>query len=324
MSTHKENLISFVIPCYNEEKNINRTIDALREQMQNSKYEYEILPVNDGSKDATWNVIKEYSEKYPEVKGINLMGNFGQSCAYMAGFDKSKGKYVIIISADLETPVENIHKVISYLEEGYDLVNSHRVGRWEAEKAARQQKSSMANKIIGAISGIHMNDRGSGLKGFSRVIVENLKLYGEMHRFIPDYASVYGARMIEFEVSFKDREFGTSAYKGHKRTIKVMLDLITLAFMLYFAKKPFRAMPGRLFSFTGAVLFSFGGLSAFYLLILKIMGQSIGGRPLLTVSVLLLTVGVQLVMTGMLGELMMRVYFESSDRKTYSIREFLD
>jgi glycosyltransferase involved in cell wall biosynthesis len=316
--------VSIVIPCHNEEKNINRTFDELLRVFAKHPYEYEIIAVNDGSKDNTWGVIKSYAEKHQEIKGINMMTNFGQSAAYMAGFDASTGDYVITVSADLETPINNIEKVIELLNKGYDFVNTNRVGRWGGdEKASRKSKSTLANKIIAKISGVNMADRGSGMKGFSRVIIDNLRLYGEMHRFIPDYVSVYGAKMTEFEVDFKDRDYGTSYYTGHKRTLKVMLDLITLAFMLYFARKPFRALPGRLFGFTGAMISSVGGLGLVYLLALKVMGESIGNRPLFTVSVLLVIVGIQSLMMGLLGELLMRVYFESSERKTYTVRERL-
>ena len=316
----KDTLISIVIPCYNEEKNIDRTFDGLLELAKNKGYRFEIIAVNDGSKDHTWHVIKDYAEKFHEIKGVNMMTNFGQSAAYMAGFDKSTGEYVITVSADLEIPLENLVKVIDLLDEGYDFVNTNRVGRWGAEKASRQAKSGMANKIITKVSGIDMKDRGSGMKGFSRVIIDNLRLYGEMHRFIPDYVSTYGARMIEVDVEFKDRDFGVSAYRGNKRTIKVLLDLVTLAFLIYFAKKPFYAMPGRLFGFTGFVITSLGGISVFYLLVLKILGEDIANRPLLILSILLIIVGVQSMMTGLLGELTMRTYFESSKRKTYTVR----
>lgn len=317
----KSKLISIIIPCYNEEKNINRTFDGLLSMFSNSPYEIEIIAVDDGSKDGTWKVIQEYVAKDARIHGINMMTNFGQSAAYQAGFDVSTGDYVITVSADLEIPLENIRKVIEYLEQGYDFVNTNRIGRWGSEKASRQAKSSMANKLIAKISGVTMKDRGSGMKGFRRVLIENLSLYGEMHRFIPDYVTTYGAKMIEFEVDFKDRDYGKSAYTNSKRTIKVLLDLITLAFMLYFAKKPFNALPGRLFGFTGAVIAGLGGLAAFYLFVLKLMGQSIGSRPLLTLAVLLIIVGVQSMMLGMIGELLMRTYFESSGRKTYTIRE---
>lgn len=313
-------LISIVIPCYNEEKNINRTFDGLIELFANETYKYEIIAVNDGSKDGTWDVIKKYSAKHPQIKGVNLMSNFGQSAAYMAGFDEAKGDYVITISADLEIPLENIFKILVYLDQGYDFVNTNRVGRWGGKNSTKNTKSGLANKIIAKVSGVSMKDRGSGMKGFRRVLIDNLNLYGEMHRFIPDYLSSFGAKMVEFDVDFKDRDFGVSAYSGSKRTIKVLLDLITLAFLLYFARKPFKMMPGRLFGFTGAIITGFGSIGLFYLFILKLMGQSIGGRPLLMLSVLMVIVGIQSVMMGLLGELMMRVYFESSKRKTYTVR----
>jgi glycosyltransferase involved in cell wall biosynthesis len=317
-------LISIIIPCYNEEENISRTFDELFKIIQMHKYKFEIIAVDDGSKDGTWGVIRKYANTHPEIRGVQNMINFGQSCAYMAGFDKAAGDYVITVSADLETPLGNINKIIDLLDEGYDFVNTNRAQRWGAGKSGRAKQSGIANFVIGKVSGVQMKDRGSGMKGFRRDIVKNLRLYGEMHRFIPDYVSVFGAKMTEFDVDFKDRDFGVSYYKGHKRTFKVLLDLMTLAFMLYFARKPFSAMPGRLFGFTGAMISGIGGLMGIYLLILKILGQSIGNRPLLTLSVLLIIVGVQSMMLGMLGELMMRTYFESSGRKTYMVREVIE
>ena len=320
----KDRSISIVIPCYNEEENIKKTLDGLLELIKEQRYAFEVIAVNDGSKDKTWDVIKKYAQEHKEIKGINQMGNFGQSCAYMAGFDLAKGDYIIIVSADLETPLENINKVIDYLDEGYDFVNTNRAQRWGAGKSGRAKQSGLANTIIGKISKVQMKDRGSGMKGFRKEVAKSLRLYGDMHRFIPDYVSVYAPRMIEFDVDFKDREFGESFYKGQKRTFKVLLDLVTLYFMLYFARIPFKAMPGRLFGFTGLILSGLGGVFAAYLLVLKIMGQSIGNRPLLTLSVLLIIVGIQSVMFGMLGELMMRTYFESSGKKTYMVRETIE
>lgn len=322
-NTDKKNtkLVSIVIPCFNEQENIKKTFDNLLEIIRNSKYSFEIIAVDDGSKDETWEVIRKYANTHPEIKGIKQMTNFGQSCAYMAGFDMATGDYVVIVSADMETPLENINKVIEYLENGYDFVNTNRAQRWGSGGRAKQ--SGIANLIIGKISKVYMKDRGSGMKGFTKNIAKNLKLYGDMHRFIPDYVSVFGAKMVEFDVEFKDREYGVSNYKGQRRTFKVMLDIMTLAFMLYFARKPFRAMPGRLFGFTGAILSGVGGVFGIYLFILKLMGHSIGNRPLLTLAVLLIIVGIQSMMLGMLGELMMRIYFESSGKKTYFTREII-
>lgn len=316
-------LVSIVIPCYREEGNIGPTFDGLHDVLGDTEYDYEIIAVNDGSPDNTWEVIKKYAQKDQRIKGINFTKNYGQTAAYQVGFDNSKGEYVLILNADLEQPLKYVLDVIRLLDQGYDLVNTHRVGRWEGSEEARKVKSNYANKLIKMISGVNVNDRGSGLKGFKRFIIDDLKLYGEMHRFLPDYASALGAKITEIEVEFKDREYGVSYYKGHKRTIKVLLDLMTLWFMLNVARKPFRAMPGRLFSFTGSVISGFGGLGALYLLVLKLMGESIGGRPLFMISVLMLVVGVQMMMMGMIGELLMRVYFESSGRKTYSVREII-
>lgn len=311
--------ISIVIPCYNEEKNINRTFDGLLDLANSEKLDLEIIAVNDGSKDKTWEVIKSYSKDHINIVGINQMGNFGQSCAYQAGFDAATGDYVLVLSADLEIPLENVTKVIAKLDEGYDFVNTNRQGRWGGGEKAT--KSGMANKLITKISGIYMKDRGSGLKGFRKVLTDNLKLYGEMHRFIPDYLTVYSAKMTEFDVEFNDRDFGVSAYKGNKRTIKVLLDLMTLAFMLKFAKKPFMAMPGRLFGFTGGVIAAIGTVLTAYLVIIRILGQAIANRPLFTIAILMIIIGIQMISTGLIGELLMRTYFESSGRKTYVVRE---
>jgi len=323
-------LISIVIPCYNEEKNIDKTIDAIENVASKlPKYRFEIIAVNDGSKDETWKVIKQYSEKYKNVIGINQMTNFGQSMAYQAGFDASSGDYLITVSADLEIPLENLTKVIEKLEKGYDFVNTNRVGRWGADSAGaegkqRALKSGYANRLIKQISGMDIKDRGSGMKGFTKPIYQSLKFYGEMHRFIPDYVSVYGAKITEFNVTYKEREYGESYYKGHKRTVKVLLDMVTLIFMLYFARKPFNMMPGRLFGFTGAVMGFFGTLITGILVIEKfLMGTDIGNRPLFLLGAFMMLLGVIMIMLGMIGELLMRVYFESSGRKPYLSREIV-
>ncbi len=320
--TAKNNLVSIVIPCYNEEKNINRTIDGLLEEEKNCKYKFEIIAVNDGSKDATWDVIKSYAEKYPNVIGVNQMGNFGQSQAYQAGFDIAKGDYVLICSADLETPLKHIIEIVEKLDEGYDFVNTNRKGRWGGERAA---KSGMANNLIQKISGVQIVDRGSGMKGMIAPIAKSLKFYGEMHRFIPDYVSVFGANIVEIDTEFKDRDYGKSAYAGHKRTIKVLLDLVTLYFMLYFARKPFRAMPGRLFGFGGAMIAFVGASVSFILIFEKLfLGADLADRPLFTLSIFMFVLGLVTMMLGMLGELMMRTYFESSGRKPYMVREIVE
>lgn len=322
-----DKLVSIVIPCINEEKNINRTLDGLLELAKTHKYEFEFIVVDDGSKDGTWKVVEDYSKNHANIVGLRHMTNFGQSAAYQAGFDVAKGDYVITVSADLEIPLQNVNKVIDLLDEGYDFVNTCRVGRWGGNGLGRAGKSGMANKIIKMVSGVDIRDTGSGMKGFTREMVDNFRFYGEMHRFIPAYLTVYGAKMTEFDVEFKDRDYGASYYKSFgdfNRTINVLLDLVTMVFLIKFAKKPFSFMPGRLFGSAGAILTGIGLTIGFYLGVLKVMGQDIGNRPLFTIGVLLITVGVQSIMTGMLGELVMRTYFESSGRKTYVIRKRLN
>lgn len=319
MKALERKLVSVVVPCMNEEGNIDRTLDGLLELAATHRHAFEVIVVNDGSTDGSWEVIRRYAREHEMISGIDLMTNFGQSAAYQAGFDAAQGEYVLLVSADLEIPLHNLLRVIDHLDEGYDFVNTHRVGRWSDERD-KAVKSGLANRLIKRISGVEVKDRGSGMKGLRRVLVDNLRLYGEMHRFIPDYVSQHGARMIEFDVEFRDRDYGQSYYAGHRRTMKVVLDLFTLAFLLYFARRPFSFMPGRLFGFTGVVLGGLGFIGASYLTVLKLMGHAIGHRPLLLASVLLIIVGVQFVMMGMLGELMLRVYFESSSRKTYAVR----
>ncbi len=323
-------LISIVIPCYNEEKNIDKTIDAIEDVAKTlQKYNFEIIAVNDGSKDKTWSVIKSYANKYDNVIGINQMTNFGQSMAYQAGFDSSSGDYLITVSADLEIPLESLVQVIEKLEEGYDFVNTNRVGRWGADSTGKEGKeralkSGYANRLIKKISGMDIQDRGSGMKGFTKIVYKSLKFYGEMHRFIPDYVSVYGAKITEFDVAYKEREYGESYYKGHKRTVKVLLDMVTLIFMLYFARKPFNMMPGRLFGFTGTVMGFLGFVTTSILVLEKfLLGTNIGSRPLFLLGSFMMLLGVIMIMLGMIGELLMRVYFESSGRKPYLSREIV-
>jgi len=320
----EDKLVSVVIPCYNEEKNIDRTLDRLIELADKHPYPFEIIVVNDGSLDDSWRVIRSYAEKYPQVIGVDEAMNYGQSAAYQAGFDIAKGEYIVTISADLEIPVENVGRVVEYLDQGYDFVNTRRVVP-AGEKGRLKVKSTIANRLISRISRVEIKDRGSGLKGFRRPYAKKLRLYGDMHRFIPDYLSVYGAKMKEFDVEYNEREYGRSAYSRQNRTIKVFLDLLTLSFMLNFAKKPFWLMPGRFFGVSGLIVSGIGMGIGIYLVAVKLLfGEAIGNRPLLTLAVMMVIVGYQSIMTGLLGELMLRVYYEASDRVTYMIREIVE
>ena len=320
-----DKFVSIVIPCLNEQDNINRTLDQVLELIEKHPYHFEVIVVNDGSLDNTWDVIKAYAQKHAEIIGVNEAANFGQSASYQAGFDIAKGDYILTLSADLEIPVDNVNKVIEYLDEGYDFVNTNRSARWAKDKGMRNIKSGLANRLITRVSGVKIKDRGSGLKGFRQQFVKNLRLYGDMHRFIPDYLSIYGAKMVEFDVEYVERDYGDSAYKQQNRTLKVVLDLLTLFFMLFFARRPFWMMPGRIFGFSGLIMTGIGfGLGMYLVFVKLVLGQDIGQRPLLTLAVLLMVIGFQSIMFGLLGELMVRIYFESSGRKTYTVREIVE
>ena len=326
----KENkLVSIVIPCYNEEKNIDRYPSVLLPELDKLPYVYEVIAVDDGShKDDTWGALKKIAEKYEKFIALKHSRNYGMGAAYQTGFDRAKGDYIVIFSSDLEIHPKSIAKVVEELDKGNDFVNTYRSGRWQEtglSAMSRRIPSNAANALISKISGVYMKDTGSGLKGFKRFIIDNLKIYGEMHRFLPAYAGLYTKKMTEFEVEYLEREYGTSAYGSLNRTFKVFLDLFALKFMLSFATKPFHMMPGRIFGSTGIVLVSLGSVFGMYLLFLKIfLGQSIGSRPMLMGAILLFISGIQLIMTGLLGELLMRIYFESSGRKVYIVSDEQD
>lgn len=314
--------VSIVIPCVNEEGNITRVLDEIIEITKESEYQFEVIVIDDGSKDKSWELIRDYAKKFDFIVGINQMGNFGQSQAYQAGFDHATGDYIITFSGDLEIPTLNILKVIELLDEDYDFVNTNRVKRWGNNLVMRKSKSGIANWLLNRISGIKIQDRGSGLKGMKANLAKELKFYGDMHRFIPDYLSIYKPRVIEFEVEFKEREYGQSAYRGSLRTIKVFLDMLTLAFLLRFAYMPFWMMPGRLFGFTGFLIGTVGFVVSAWMVIDRIFfGVGLTNRPLFILAVMMILIGLILLLFGLFGELMMRVYFEASDKKRYMIRE---
>lgn len=323
---NSDKLVSIVIPCYNEEKNIERFPNELFPILDDLKYDYEVIAVDDGSaKDKTWETLEKMANKYPQFHALKHSRNYGMGAAYQTAFDKSRGEYVITYSADLEISPKYIAEVVEKMDEGYDMVNTHRTGRWQGNGMSsllRTIPSKMANKMIISVSGVDIKDTGSGLKGFRRFIIDNLRIYGDMHRFLPAYSSLYTKRITEFEVDYIDRTYGQSAYGSIKRTFAVFLDLFSMKFILNFATKPFSMMPGRVFGTLGIGAFALGGLISMYLAILKIgFGESIGNRPLLLAAALLIIAGVQLIMTGLIGELLMRTYFESSNKKVYIVSE---
>jgi len=234
----QERFISIIIPCFNEEANIEDCIAAVTEVMDKGQDDYEIIAVNDGSSDNTLQVLNQLESGRPNLVVLDMMRNFGQTAAYQAGLDVARGSHILFFSGDLEIPADQIPKVVEHLDAGNDFVNTLRTDRWGGSHAL---KSRLANRILNHISGLSLLDRGSGLKGMSGQLAKSLQLYGEWHRFLPDLASIYTARIVEFEVPFEERKAGVSSYKGRLKSASVFFDLATVAFTIHSQRKPYQS-----------------------------------------------------------------------------------
>jgi glycosyltransferase involved in cell wall biosynthesis len=301
-----DRLVSVVIPCFNEEANIGECIDAVLVALRSGNDPFEIIAVNDGSRDATLDVLRSLENKNPEVVVLDMMRNFGQTAAYQAGLNAARGSHIVFFSGDLEIPADQILKVVEQLDTGYDFVNTSRTDRWGGSYAL---KSRVANSILNRISGLKLSDRGSGLKGLSRQLADSLRLYGEWHRFLPDLASIHTSRITEFDVPFQERKGGVSSYKGKIKSLAVFLDLGTVAFTVHSRRKPYYFLPGRLFGFTGIMIGLIGFVISGWLITQKMFfGATLSDRPLFLISIMTTIVGLMMVMFGMLGELIMQIY----------------
>jgi len=303
--------ISVVIPLMNEEDNIKPLFESLHSAM--SGLDYELIAVDDGSSDRTVERIKEVLDKRSKVIVFNR--NYGQSTAMSAGIEASSGDVIATIDGDLQNDPKDIPMMVKkLLDENWDVVAGKREKRQDG-MLLRKIPSKIANKIIQRSTGVYISDYGCTLKVFRADVAKNLGLYGELHRFIPVLAKMYGAKITEVGVAHHPRLHGTSKY-GINRTLKVISDLLLMLFMQKYNIKPM-----HLFGSLGIASFLIGSFINFYLLLLKLFGEDIGQRPLLTLGVLLIFIGIQLITTGFLAELIMRTYFESQNKKPYTIKE---
>ena len=307
-------LISVIIPVFNEGESIGYLLDEVLNVMQNNKLNCELIVVNDGSNDNTSTVLDELTIKIKELSVISLRKNYGQTAAMAAGFDNSKGEIVITLDGDLQNDPNDIPKLISHINQGYDLICGWRYERKD-KLISRRIPSKIANKLIANVTGLKLHDYGCSLKAFKKEIVDDIKLYGELHRFLPVLANIEGAKIKEIKVNHRSRKYGSSKY-GIDRTFRVLMDLLTVWFMTKFLTRP---MYG--FGFFGivSILISFGMTS--YLFIIKLLGNDIGNRPMLMFALILGIAGVQLFSFGLLGELLIRTYHESQNRPIYRIRK---
>ena len=307
--------ISVVIPIYNEEENLTLLYDEVTEVMKSMDSSYEILFVDDGSTDTSLAILQSMQAADPHVAVIQFRRNFGQTAAMSAGFDYSGGDVIITMDGDLQNDPHDIPRFIDKIEEGFDVVTGWRHERKD-KFLSRRLPSIIANKIISWTTGVALHDYGCTLKAFRREVIKSIRLYGEMHRFIPAIASGMGISFTEIKVNHRARRFGTSKY-GISRTIRVVLDLITVKFLLSYATRPI-----QIFGLLGVI----SGTAGFFIaLIMTIQRQffsvPLSDRPLLLLAILLIFIGIQFVSIGLIGELQARTYHETQEKPVYYVKE---
>jgi glycosyltransferase involved in cell wall biosynthesis len=309
--------LSVIVPIFNEEKNITTLYKELVHVLEGIGKEFEIIFIDDGSTDQSFNLLSRLHKDDPRVIIISFRRNFGQTAALSAGFDHAKGDVIITLDADLQNDPKDIPKFLEKVQEGYDLVNGWRFKRKDPF-FSRRLPSMIANKIISIVTGVKLHDYGCTLRAFKKEITENINLYGEMHRFIPAIASGIGGSIAEIKVNHRARMFGKSKY-GISRTIRVILDLITVKFLLSYATRPI-----QIFGLLGAGCGIVGFVIALYLTIQRqFYGISLANRPALLLAILLIFIGLQFVTLGLLAELQSRTYHEAQNKPIYIIRKIL-
>lgn len=306
--------LSVVVPLYDEEQNVDPVVRELLDVLDDLPLSSEVVLVDDGSRDRTAARARRWCEHDPRVRLIEFRRNFGQTAALSAGFDHARGRVVVAMDGDQQNDPHDIPRLLTKLDEGYDVVSGWRRDRKDA-LLLRKLPSAAANRLISWVTGTRLHDYGCTLKAYRRDVICHLRLYGDMHRFIPALSQVVGARVTELPVNHRARVRGRSKY-GISRTLRVLLDLLTVKFLIsYFGR------PMRLFGSIGFASMVIGGATLLWLLADNVLlGQALANRPLLILGILLLVAGAQFVSLGVLGELIIRIYHETGRRRPYLIR----
>ena len=307
------NKLSVVIPVYNEADSLDELVERIFHALTHPDHEFEIVMVNDGSTDESAARLNALADAHPRVKVVHLRINYGQTAAMMAGFDHSSGDIVVPIDADLQNDPDDIPLLLDQIKAGYDVCSGWRTER-SGSLLTRRLPSRFANWMISAISGVHLNDYGCSLKAYRREFIDDVHLYGEMHRFIPIYASWRGAKITEIPVRDHPRQHGTSSY-GLERTFKVILDLIVVKFLSRYAEKPIYVFGGfgifnmfcAFLSALGMVYYKFWG------------GKSFVETPLPILVAIFVAIGFGSILGGLIAELVMRTYYESQGKRVYAV-----
>ncbi len=309
--------VSAVVPIYNEVESLPHLIEAISNILTLNCITYKIICVDDGSTDGSTELLRQIAATRRDVVAILLRRNYGQTPAMAAGFKYAQGEVIVSLDADLQNDPADIPILINKLYEGYDLVSGWRKNRQDAA-LSRLLPSKIANWLIGQVTGVKLHDYGCSLKAYRAELAADLNLYGDLHRFLPALAFIEGAKIAELPVRHHARRFGSSKY-GLGRTLRVLMDLLTIWFM-----KKFLTRPMHVFGGLGMILMLGGIVIGGYLTWIKLgLGESIGDRPLLILVVILLLTGLQLFCFGLLGELLMRTYHESQNRPIYRVREII-
>jgi glycosyltransferase involved in cell wall biosynthesis len=309
--------ITVVLPVLNEEESLPLLHQRLSEVLDGSGYSYEVIIVDDGSTDRSYEIMCELQASDERLRVVRFRRNFGQTAAFSAGFDRARGEVVITMDADLQNDPADIPALMAKMAEGYDVVSGWRVDRKD-RFLDRRLPSILANRLIGWTTGVRIHDYGCSLKAYRRDVLADVRLYGELHRFIPALAHAAGARVAEIPVSHHPRRFGKAKY-GLSRTVKVILDILAVRFLMSFSTRPI-----HIFGLLGLVSFFAGMAVLTYLAVVRLfLLQPIGDRPLTLLGILLTMLGVQLVTSGLLAELVTRTYYESQGKPIYTVRDEL-
>jgi glycosyltransferase involved in cell wall biosynthesis len=311
--------LSVVLPIYNEVDSIADLLAELVPVLEETDYSFEIICVDDGSSDGSFAELKKLKADDERLRLIQFRRNFGQTAAFAAGFDRALGDIIITMDADLQNDPSDIPRLLAKIDEGYDVVSGWRVERWREgmwSRVTRKIPSATANWLISTSTGVHLHDYGCALKAYRREVIKSINLYGDLHRFIPAIASYYGVTVAEVAVNYRSRKYGQSKY-GMGRIIRVLLDLLTVRFLLSYSTRPI-----QIFGVMGILSFALGVLIGIYLTYLKLAYSiNLAERPMLLLAILLVMIGVQFITMGLLGELIVRTYHESQSKPIYTVRE---
>ena len=309
--------LSVILPVFNEVANIEAVYSELALAIGQIPGNKQIIFVDDGSSDGTSDLLTKIAERDNQVVVITFRRNFGQTAAMAAGFDYSKGDVVVTMDADLQNDPNDIPSLIEKMEEGYDLVAGWRFDRKDGF-VLRRLPSMLANRLISWTTDVKLHDYGCTLKAFRKEVIKSIDLYGEMHRFIPAIASWMGIRLTELKVNHRPRIAGSSKY-GISRTVRVVLDLITVKYLLSYSSRPL-----QLFGLLGLLSGGAGTLITSYLVFIKLfLDQGIGGRPMLIFGIFLMFMGLQFITVGLLGEMQTRIYHETQRKAVYVVRDLM-